>query len=159
MPLKLIAKSAKTLNEVMALSSLYPEYSETGYIGSPQYEYDQIKAGNRELLYLGSQSVPVGTIQILYKDTNADDPRLMAPRCAHIQRLRIAPDHQRQGYGRFLCLAAEQAALKHGFSKITLTLDRDNHPARRLYAGLGYHLLDEITGKSGHPLFAMQKEL
>jgi len=57
---------------------------------------------------------------------------------AEIKRLRVAPAHQRRGYGEALCAALERRARKRGFVDVVLDTNPEQRGARRLYAERGF---------------------
>ncbi|PNZ24954.1 GNAT family acetyltransferase [Staphylococcus petrasii] len=76
----------------------------------------------------------------------------------HISMLATMPDTRGKGVGGKLLDYAEQQALENGFSKISLTVVKDNDKAVRLYKKQGF----EIVGNVDHPpfhLYQMRKEL
>jgi ribosomal protein S18 acetylase RimI-like enzyme len=59
-------------------------------------------------------------------------------RHAHVFLLYVAPDHRRQGIGRFLMHQAEAWAVSRGDRQIGLQVFQSNQPALGLYTQLGY---------------------
>jgi GNAT superfamily N-acetyltransferase len=68
------------------------------------------------------------------------------PVCAVLD-LYIDPLERKQGYGRAALLAVEEIARRAGSKAMRLSVIGDNMPARRLYASVGYHLLNARLGK------------
>ncbi len=66
---------------------------------------------------------------------------------AYIYGFRIKPDYRRQGLGRRMMEIAEDDLCQRCFQKVTLNVARDNPLARRLYEGLGYHVVGMDPGK------------
>jgi GNAT superfamily N-acetyltransferase len=59
-------------------------------------------------------------------------------RTAEVTRMRVDPDHQRQGYGTAVLAALEDRATELGYRTLVLdTLDRQED-AKRLYESFGY---------------------
>lgn len=61
-------------------------------------------------------------------------------RQAHLNELAVAPEHQRQGYGRALLREAERWAGLRNCRALSLNVFPGNEAARRLYAGAGYQV-------------------
>jgi ribosomal protein S18 acetylase RimI-like enzyme len=59
----------------------------------------------------------------------------------HIGSLATAPAHRRRGFARLLLLCALRHAAAHGAETAFLEYRVSNHPAARLYAGLGFRQL------------------
>jgi ribosomal protein S18 acetylase RimI-like enzyme len=75
----------------------------------------------------------------------------------NIHDVAVLPGHRGAGIGTALMAAVEAEALKRGACKITLEVLSGNHPAKALYASLGYGDY-ELDPASGHALF-WQKRL
>lgn len=74
---------------------------------------------------------------------------------AYIGELAVARCAEGAGIGRQLVRAAEDWALEHGYTKVTLETGAANAPARGLYARLGYReegvrLTHELTTSADH---------
>jgi GNAT superfamily N-acetyltransferase len=68
-----------------------------------------------------------------------------------------APEHRGQGVGRRLLEAAEATARQLDCCKLTLEVQENNHPARRLYAAAGF---DQYTlAEAGGGAFYLTKPL
>ena len=61
-----------------------------------------------------------------------------AQETAHVADLVVAREAARLGVGSALMRRAEQWAREHGFAMLTLNVFTANHPARALYAKLGF---------------------
>jgi ribosomal protein S18 acetylase RimI-like enzyme len=55
-----------------------------------------------------------------------------------IKRMRVAPDHQRRGYGAAILLALEQRAHESGIIRLMLDTTDIQFPAQRFYEKHGY---------------------
>ncbi|HET7175098.1 MAG TPA: ribosomal protein S18-alanine N-acetyltransferase [Gammaproteobacteria bacterium] len=62
----------------------------------------------------------------------------MKGRQGHLQSLAVDPEARRQGLGRRLIAAVEEAALERGARHMQLELREDNGGAEALYRSLGY---------------------
>lgn len=62
----------------------------------------------------------------------------MQGRLGHLLSLAVDPQARRQGHGRALIHAAEEAARSRGARHMQLELREDNASARALYSSLGY---------------------
>jgi ribosomal protein S18 acetylase RimI-like enzyme len=69
----------------------------------------------------------------------------------NIHDLAVLPGHRGRGIGRSLLAAAEAQALAEGCCKLTLEVQEDNTPARRLYESFGF--ADVRYGDSGPTRF------
>jgi len=69
---------------------------------------------------------------------------------AEVTRMRVAPDHQREGYGTRMLTALEDRAAELGVETLVLdTLDRQTG-AKRLYESFGYERTGrELRGENG----------
>lgn len=56
--------------------------------------------------------------------------------------LQVAPNHHRQGIGKYVVSVAEQIAKEKGFSKVIIHTTEDNLPAKALYLSAGYALTE-----------------
>lgn len=64
-------------------------------------------------------------------------------RSGFVQRLAVDPMHHRRGLGRELVLDALRWLTRWRVHRVLVNTAIDNHPARRLYASVGFHELDE----------------
>jgi GNAT superfamily N-acetyltransferase len=77
---------------------------------------------------------------------------------AELHRMRVAPAHQRQGYGRQLLAALERRAREAGFDRLLATTATRQRASTRFYPAEGY----TETGRSTHgdyELIHFEKEL
>jgi ribosomal protein S18 acetylase RimI-like enzyme len=65
------------------------------------------------------------------------------PGAAELHRMRVAPTHQRRGYGRRLLAALEERAAAAGFSPVLATTAKRQSGAVALYRGAGYEAVGE----------------
>lgn len=70
----------------------------------------------------------------------------------NVHDLAVLPEHQGQGIGAALLVAAEERALARGCCKLTLEVREDNARARRLYARRGFGDF-ELAGRRFPTLF------
>ncbi len=59
----------------------------------------------------------------------------------YLSNLAVLPRWRRQGIARQLLLGAEGVVQVWGYAKLHLHVVEENHPARRLYEGIGYRVL------------------
>jgi ribosomal protein S18 acetylase RimI-like enzyme len=69
----------------------------------------------------------------------------------NIHDLAVVPGRRGGGVGRALLTAVEKHARDSGLCKLTLEVQDDNHPARRLYERFGFR--DVVYGDSGPTRF------
>ena len=74
-----------------------------------------------------------------------DDERTVRG-AAELHRMRVAPAHQRQGYGRRLLVALEERAREAGFERLLATTAARQRASTRFYPAEGY----TETGRSTH---------
>jgi ribosomal protein S18 acetylase RimI-like enzyme len=65
------------------------------------------------------------------------------PGAAELHRMRVAPTHQRRGYGRRLLDELEARAAERGFDPILATTAKRQSGAVALYWSAGYEMVDE----------------
>jgi ribosomal protein S18 acetylase RimI-like enzyme len=74
---------------------------------------------------------------IVPSEARRDDERT-APDAVELHRMRVAPTHQRAGYGRRLHDALEAAARERGFDRLLATTATTQTAALEFYPALGY---------------------
>ena len=74
----------------------------------------------------------------------------------NVHDLAVMPTHRGQGVGRALLAAVEEKARELGCCKVTLEVQENNHPARRLYAAVGFSQ-HELRPEVGGALFLSKK--
>ena len=67
-------------------------------------------------------------------------------RAAYLYALRVRPEHRNQGIGTELVREAEVVLRQRGFSRVLISVAKDNQAARRLYERLGYEAFGEDAG-------------
>jgi GNAT superfamily N-acetyltransferase len=86
-----------------------------------------------------------------------DDERTVAG-AAELHRMRVAPTHQRRGYGRRILGALEAAARERGFGVVLATTARTQPAAVAFYRSAGYDAVDTST-EAGYELVHYEKRL
>ncbi|MFD1514115.1 GNAT family N-acetyltransferase [Halomarina rubra] len=86
-----------------------------------------------------------------------DDERTVDD-AAELHRMRVAPTHQRRGYGRVLLEALEDAAHEHGFDVLLATTARTQPAAVEFYPSAGYEMVGSST-EAGYELVHFEKRL
>jgi mycothiol synthase len=71
-------------------------------------------------------------------------PGTMHPSMAWVAEIDVLPQHQSQGHGTTMMLAAEREMLARGVDRLGLNVFGTNHGARRLYERLGYRVLSQF---------------
>jgi ribosomal protein S18 acetylase RimI-like enzyme len=69
------------------------------------------------------------------------------PTTGLLARVAVSPDRRGQGLGTALVTAALEQAQQLGVRRLRLNVDRDNDPAIRLYASLGFDDLGALDGR------------
>ena len=86
-----------------------------------------------------------------------DDERTIAG-AAELHRMRVAPTHQRRGYGQALLVTLEERAANRGFDVVLATTARRQSAAVAFYREEGYEPVGEST-EAGYRLIHFEKEL
>lgn len=69
----------------------------------------------------------------------------------HLARLIVNPEQRQRGYGSKLVMELLQRARHKGYRSVTLNVDKNNHPAQAMYAGLGFHHDRRPSGEYASP--------
>ena len=104
-------------------------------------QFRRVAEGKRLVLVAEYDGYPVGTVSLEWNSTHYRTIR--GQHSAHISNLVVRPAHQRQGIGRALVEAAEEAAYSRGYGVVTIGVDQPNRYARRLYERWGYQWLKD----------------
>lgn len=93
----------------------------------------------------------------LPNEAGHDDERAVAG-AAELHRMRVAPAHQRDGYGRALLVALEERAREAGFDPVLATTARTQPSAVEFYREEGYEPVGE-SREAGYDLVHFEKSL
>jgi ribosomal protein S18 acetylase RimI-like enzyme len=66
---------------------------------------------------------------------------------AFLYQITVKPAQRRKGYARAMLAAIEAALRADGVAELRLNVYDTNEPARRLYAGAGYEIVEPLGGK------------
>lgn len=81
-------------------------------------------------------------------------------RTVELRRMRVHPDHQRNGYGRTLLNRLETLAAERGFDRVVLETNENLTAARTLYETRGYEQFERETHpETGEQIVRYRKEL
>ena len=105
-------------------------------------QFRRVAEGKRLVLVAEYDDYAVGTVSLEWNSAHYRSVR--GQRSAHISNLVVRPGYQRQGIGRALVEAAEEAAHLRGYSVVTIGVDQPNRYARRLYERWGYQWLKDV---------------
>ncbi len=94
---------------------------------------------------------------VLPNEAGHDDERAVAG-AAELHRMRVAPTHQREGYGRALLRALEGWARAAGYDPLLATTARTQPAAVEFYREAGYEAVGEST-EAGYELLHFEKSL
>ena len=80
---------------------------------------------------------------------------------ARLTSIAVAPEAAGEGVGAGLLTAAEAATLASGATRVRLEVRADNAPARKLYEGAGYRLIETLDDyyEDGAPAVRYEKAL
>lgn len=98
--------------------------------------YRELLSGNRITFVYVSGHIFVGEVSLVFDMHDPDYTR--SGRRVYLSRLLVKKECRRRGIGGALVDFAANAAKKRGYSEISVGVDLDNHPARRLYAQKGF---------------------
>ncbi len=104
-----------------------------------EHSLDAAARGERVILGIYDGAVLAGTVTLLLQCPPNQ------PHRAEIAKLMTRVRYRGKGIARALMVAAEQLAIKHGRTLLTLDTATDGGAAR-LYEGLGFHTAGEIPG-------------
>lgn len=94
---------------------------------------------------------------VLPNEAGHDDERAVTG-AAELHRMRVAPSHQRRGYGRDLLDALEEWTREAGFDPLLATTARTQPAAVEFYREEGYEAVGEST-EAGYELVHFEKSL
>lgn len=97
--------------------------------------FDRQMLGDMEMLVADLNGFPVGQVWIDFRPGRAEDG-------ASLWAVRVLPPLRRLGIGQRLMRAAEVLARDRGLAVTSLTVERRNTEARKLYERLGYRIVD-----------------
>ncbi|CAN5787408.1 hypothetical protein BH18ACT7_BH18ACT7_14710 [soil metagenome] len=120
--------------EVGALEESMPSYGAALHAGFLQRQ----RAGEATYLVAWAETRPVGSGLVRWAGHRDATSRAAMPDTPVISNLGVAPAWRGRGVGRELVAAAEQRIRDRGYRQVSLAVGRDNDPAARLYARLGY---------------------
>lgn len=98
--------------------------------------YQELLCGNRIIFVYVHNGVYLGEGALVLDMHDAD--YTLAGRRVYVSRLLVKPDCRRRGIGGRLLSRLIQAAEQMGFSEMSVGVDLDNLPARRLYQKYGF---------------------
>jgi len=96
-------------------------------------EFEQIDHGKCIAFFAEVEGKVEGSVQLRLNDKTANEGRIHA--------LAVRRSYRRKGIGSKLMDAVEQEAVHRKYKRIWLTVHLDNLPARQLYAGRGYQVV------------------
>lgn len=96
-----------------------------------------------------SELVALGAIQ----PTSAVDHHETDVDAAVVRRMRVAPEHQRQGYGSQILRELEASAADLGFERLVLDTTPDQASAIALYESVGYEVQYRESTPAGEMVF------
>jgi RimJ/RimL family protein N-acetyltransferase len=150
---KIVKASDENLVSVVeALAhSIWREYF-VPIIGSPQVEYMLEKFQSRQALL--NQIEKDGFIYYLLEDKNGNWVGYFAviPQQGKLflSKLYITAENRRKGYGRCALEFIETLARDSGFSKITLSVNKNNTDSINAYKKLGFVITDSLVTDIGN---------
>ncbi|HEY9625374.1 MAG TPA: GNAT family N-acetyltransferase [Crinalium sp.] len=97
-----------------------------------------------------------GTVEIGLRAQSLWQPRNQQH--LYLSNLAVKQEYRRQGVARQLLLACERIALDWGYKDLYLHVLEDNLPARRLYLGSGYEVVN-VESSLGHWLFGRPRQI
>ena len=115
-----------------------------GWSVDPVYDqFRRVAEGKRLVLVAEYDGYAVGTVTLEWNSTHYRASG--GQRSAHISNLVVRPAHQRQGIGRALAEAAEEAAHSRGYSVVTIGVDQPQPLRPAAVRSLGLSMAE------GHP--------
>jgi ribosomal protein S18 acetylase RimI-like enzyme len=123
------------------VNEAYQELAELGLNFTGTYQDDAMtlhRMQGKEVILAIMENELVGTISLERRQTSGGDQLL------YISQLAVAPRYKRSGVGRFLLNHAEVRAQEQGITRLQLDTAAPAQHLVRLYASLGYHVIDEV---------------
>jgi len=106
--------------------------------------YHEQLTGQRAMLLADFNNFPIGQVFILFnpkgKLWGRPDPR------GYLYSLRVQEPFRHMGIASQLITLAEQDMINRRLRRATIAVAKGNHPAKRLYAKLGYHIYGDDAG-------------
>jgi len=107
-----------------------------------QLAWREAVRGRNLLLVAEVEQTIVGQIFVQLNGHPADP--LLKEHTGYLYSFRVKPAFRNQGIGTKLVWTAEQRLLEQGFTRVIISVARDNFHAQRLYKRLGFtHLIDD----------------
>lgn len=160
-----IIKASK-LEDAESLIGLYPDkqgQDKESSLNTFRRHFEETQNGNRILYLLKDDGKTIGTVSLLLKVDNPDEPRLFGLETGHINHLRIHPDYRGRKLSGLLNSRLEEDAREMGIKTLTIGVEPSNEKAINVYAHWGYEKFLEYQGDAGHgrteTVIGMKKEL
>ncbi|MGH7246410.1 MAG: GNAT family N-acetyltransferase [Candidatus Levyibacteriota bacterium] len=107
-----------------------------------QWDFAQI-GKDRKIWYAVIEGMRIGSLQLVFDHQQKDLAN--GKDTAYLHHFRIAKMHQGKGIGSLLVKHAEHEAKKHGFTIMTLEVEKLNSKAQQIYEHLGYAYFRESS--------------
>lgn len=123
-----------TIEDVDALAVLEKACFSTDRIARRQFRYLLTK-GNAAILVAENGDQLIGYVAVLFS---------RATSMSRLYSIAVDPEQNRQGVGKALALAAEEAAVARKYISMRLEIRLDNQASRILFESLGYRQFERI---------------
>ena len=110
-----------------------------------QKAYREQLQGDRHCLIATMNHYPIGRLFVIRRQKLMDVP--IYKRRALLYSFQVMEAFQGLGIGSALLQEAETHLKSHSFGFATLSVNKNNHKARRLYERRGYRIYDDETGE------------
>ena len=157
---------AITQKEAESIIELYPDKhneERTNSLETFRQHFKETQKGDRILYLLKDDDKTIGTVSLVLKQKNPDEPCLFGLGVGHINHLRVHPDYQGQKLAGLLNSKLEAEATKIGLKTLTLGVEPNNQKAINVYSHWGYMKFLEYQGDAGHgkteTIIGMKKNL
>ena len=124
--------------------------------------YETLKSSTKNTVKQVFKIKGTNTFKLLFKNYSGIIDMLRLKECEpdeyHISMLATSEDYRGMGIASSLLDKAVDEALNKGFKKLSLTVDKANHGARRLYAKKGFIIVQDSSPGSLE-LWRMVKEI
>lgn len=122
-----------TIADLWILPQLFAYNDVPGMLAACTKDIQQCRIA---IFVLYRENAPIGELRVKYR---SEEPEFAQPgRRAYLYAFRILPEHQGNGYGKYLLQQVLNLLQKQGYSEFTVGVEDDNLLALHIYQSFGF---------------------